>query len=700
MKYINFVNNSIIALIHLINFQPKFEIINYLKMDSQKALERIRFLRNELNRHNYFYYVKAQPEISDYDYDKLLRELIDLEKQFPEFDDPNSPSRRVGSDISQEFVQVKHKYPMLSLANTYSFSELTDFDNRIRKALTEPFQYVCELKFDGVAIGLTYKHGKLVQAVTRGDGTHGDEVTNNVRTIRTIPLELLGTDFPDEFEIRGEIYMPRSVFDEINSEREDIGETPFANPRNAAAGTLKLLNSAEVARRKLDCTLYYLLGENLPADNHYMNMLKAREWGFKVSEHMTLCKNLAEVQHFIEHWDKARKKLPFDTDGVVIKVNSYSQQNFLGLTAKTPRWAVAFKYKPERVSTELLSVDFQVGRTGAVTPVANLKPVKLAGTTVKRASLHNADQINLLDIRVGDWVFVEKGGEIIPKIVGVDQSKRSLFSKPIDFPKVCPECGTELVRPEGEARHFCPNHYGCPPQIKGRVEHFISRKALNIDGLGEETVALLFDKKLIRDAADLYSLTRDQLLALDRFAHKSADNAIKSIEKSKSVPFPRVLFGIGIRYVGETTAKKLAQHFGSIDSIATATVDQLVEVEDVGERIAMSITEFFSDERNRILIEKLKRAGVQMAVSSADTSLLSDKLKGLSIVISGTFSRISREELKELIARHGGKNVSSISASTSLLVAGENMGPSKLEKATRLGIRIIDEDEFFRIIEG
>lgn len=669
-------------------------------MDSQKALERIRFLRNELNRHNYLYYVKAQPEISDYDYDQLLRELIDLEKQFPEFDDPNSPSRRVGSDISQEFVQVRHKYPMLSLANAYSFSELTDFDNRIRKALPEPFQYVCELKFDGVAIGLTYRNGRLVQAVTRGDGTMGDDVTVNVRTIRTIPLELHGADFPEEFEIRGEIFMPRNVFDEINSEREDIGETPFANPRNAAAGTLKLLNSAEVARRKLDCTLYYLLGENLPADNHYENMLKAKEWGFKVSEHMTLCKNLTEVQHFIEHWDKARKKLPFDTDGVVIKINSYRQQNLLGLTAKTPRWAVAFKYKPERVSTELLSVDFQVGRTGAVTPVANLKPVKLAGTTVKRASLHNADQIQLLDIRVGDWVFVEKGGEIIPKIIGVDQSKRSLFSKPIDFPGACPECGTTLVRPEGEARHFCPNQYGCPPQIKGRIEHFISRKALNIDGLGEETVALLFDNNLIRDAADLYSLTREQLLALDRFADKSADNAIMSIEKSKSVPFPRVLFGIGIRYVGETTAKKLAQHFGSIDAIATATVEQLVEVEDVGDRIALSIIEFFSDERNRMLIDKLKAAGVQMAVSSADTSLLSDRLKGMSIVISGTFSRVSRDELKELIARHGGKNVSSISASTSLLIAGENMGPAKLEKATKLGIKIIDEDEFFRIIEG
>ncbi len=668
-------------------------------MDSKQALKRIVYLRGELNRHNYLYYVKAQPEISDYDYDQLLRELIELERQFPEYDDPNSPSRRVGSDISNEFVQVRHKYPMLSLANTYSFAELTDFDNRIRKALPDPYEYVCELKFDGVAIGLTYRNGRLVQAVTRGDGTVGDDVTTNVRTIRAIPLELHGTGYPDEFEIRGEIFLPRSVFDDLNREREEIGETPFANPRNAAAGTLKLLNSAEVARRKLDCTLYYLLGENLPADNHYKNMLKAKEWGFKVSEHITLCSNLSEVFHFIEHWEKARKKLPFDTDGAVIKVNSYRQQNLLGLTAKTPRWAVAFKYKPERVSTELLSVDFQVGRTGAITPVANLKPVKLAGTTVKRASLHNADQIKLLDIRVGDWVFVEKGGDIIPKIAGVDQSKRTLFSQPVEFPTLCPECGTPLVRPEGEARHFCPNQYGCPPQIKGRIEHFISRKALNIDGLGEETVALLFDKNLIRDAADLYTLTRDQLLALERFADKSADNTIKSIEKSKTVPFPRVLYGIGIRYVGETTAKKLAQHFGSIDSLAAATVEQLIEVEDVGERIALSIVDFFGDERNRVFIDKLKHAGVQLAIKASDSETISDKLKGMTVVISGTFSRISRDELKELIARHGGRNASSISASTSLLVAGDNMGPSKLEKANRLGIKIIGEDEFFAMIQ-
>ncbi|QKG79851.1 NAD-dependent DNA ligase LigA [Tenuifilum thalassicum] len=668
-------------------------------MDKQKALERIKYLRSELNRHNYLYYVKAEPEISDYDYDLLLRELADLERQFPEFDDPNSPTKRVGSDLSHDFTQVRHRYPMLSLANVYSFDELGEFDNRVRKALTEGFEYVCELKFDGVAIGLTYHDGKLVQAVTRGDGTVGDDVTTNVRTIRTIPLELNGNDFPKEFEIRGEIFMPRKVFDELNAEREEIGETPFANPRNAAAGTLKLLNSAEVAKRKLDCFLYFILGENLPFDNHYQNMLKAKEWGFKVSEYMTLCKDLQEVKQFIDNWEDKRKKLPVDTDGVVIKVNSYKHQALLGLTAKTPRWAVAFKYKPERVSTELLSVDFQVGRTGAITPVANLKPVKLAGTTVKRASLHNADQIEQLGIRVGDWVFVEKGGEIIPKIVGVDKSKATLFTKSIVFPESCPECGVALVRPEGEARHFCPNQNGCPPQIKGRIEHFISRKALNIDGLGEETVALLFDKKLISDAADLYALTKEQLLGLERFAEKSADNAIKSIEKSKSVPFPRVLYGIGIRYVGETTAKKLAQHFRSIDAIANATVEQFIEVEDVGERIAASIVDFFKDERNIKLIEKLKSAGVQLQLSDEETRKISDKLKGLTIVISGTFSRVSRDELKELIVKHGGKNVSSLSSSTSLLVAGEKMGPAKFEKANKLGIKIITEEEFFDMIE-
>ncbi|HPD95644.1 MAG TPA: NAD-dependent DNA ligase LigA [Tenuifilaceae bacterium] len=669
-------------------------------MDTQQAKERIDFLRSELHKHNYLYYVKAQPEITDYEFDKLLKELSELEKQFPQFYDPNSPTKRVGSDITKEFAQVKHEYPMISLANTYTEGELRDFDQRVKKILSEQPEYVCELKFDGVAISLKYIDGKLVQAVSRGDGVVGDDVTNNIRTIRPIPLTLHGNDYPKEFEIRGEIFMPHSVFESLNQEREEIGDAPFANPRNATAGTIKLLNSAEVARRKLDCYLYYLLGENLPYQNHYDNLQKAKEWGFKISEYIERKPNINGVFEYINHWEKLRKKLPYDTDGVVIKVNDYSQQNILGLTAKTPRWAIAYKYKPEQVSTELLSVDFQVGRTGAVTPVANLTPVKLGGTIVKRASLHNADQIALLDVRIGDFVYVEKGGEIIPKIVGVDQSKRSLFSKPISFPTTCPECGSKLEKPEGEARHFCPNQYNCPPQIKGRIEHFISRKALNIDGLGEETVALLYNNGLVNDVSDLYRITREQLLSLDRFAEKSADNAIQSIEKSKSVPFPRVLYGIGIRYVGETTAKGLAFHFGSIENLANASIDDLLNVEDVGERIASSIKDFFSNPINLKIIDNLKKAGLQLNLSENELQLKSDKLKGLTIVISGTFNRVSRDELKELIQQHGGKNVSSISASTSMLVAGDKMGPAKLEKANRLGIKIISEDDFFELINS
>lgn len=669
-------------------------------MDTLQAKERIDLLRSELHKHNYLYYVKAQPEITDYEFDKLLKELSELEKQFPQFYDPNSPSKRVGSDITKEFAQVKHEYPMISLANTYTEGELRDFDQRVKKILSEQPEYVCELKFDGVAISLKYIDGKLVQAVSRGDGVVGDDVTNNIRTIRPIPLTLHGNDYPKEFEIRGEIFMPHSVFESLNQEREEIGDAPFANPRNATAGTIKLLNSGEVARRKLDCYLYYLLGENLPYQNHYDNLQKAKEWGFKISEYIERKPNINGVFEYINHWEKLRKKLPYDTDGVVIKVNDYSQQNILGLTAKTPRWAIAYKYKPEQVSTELLSVDFQVGRTGAVTPVANLTPVKLGGTIVKRASLHNADQIALLDVRIGDFVYVEKGGEIIPKIVGVDQSKRSLFSKPISFPTTCPECGSKLEKPEGEARHFCPNQYNCPPQIKGRIEHFISRKALNIDGLGEETVALLYNNGLVNDVSDLYRITREQLLSLDRFAEKSADNAIQSIEKSKSVPFPRVLYGIGIRYVGETTAKGLAFHFGSIENLANASIDDLLNVEDVGERIASSIKDFFSNPINLKIIDNLKKAGLQLNLSENELQLKSDKLKGLTIVISGTFNRVSRDELKELIQQHGGKNVSSISASTSMLVAGDKMGPAKLEKANRLGIKIISEDDFFELINS
>lgn len=667
-------------------------------MLTEQIKDRIEHLRQELNRHNYLYYILSKPQISDYEFDRMLRELSDLEAKYPEFDDPNSPTKRVGNDLTGEFREVKHKYPMLSLANTYSEGELRDFDARVVRGLAEPPQYVCELKYDGTAIGLTYRNGRLAHAVTRGDGVTGDDVTANVRTIRTIPLVLQGSDFPDEFEIRGEIFMPRAVFDELNAQREEEGEAPFANPRNAAAGTLKQLDPSIVARRKLDCYLYFVLGENLPFSTHFDNLQKAKEWGFKVSDNTRLCNGIDEVIEFINQWEVQRKRLPYDTDGVVIKVNSYQHQKALGFTAKTPRWAIAFKYKAEQVTTRLLSIDFQIGRTGAVTPVANLLPVKLAGSTVKRASLHNADQIEMLDIRVGDMVQVEKGGEIIPKIVGVDKSQRSLFSTPLEFPANCPECGTTLVKPEGEARHFCPNQDGCPPQIKGRIEHFISRKALNIDGLGEETVELLYSKGLIRDYSDLYQLRREQLLNLERFAEKSADNAIKSIERSKEVPFPRVLYGIGIRFVGETTARKLALHFGSIDRLKTATYEQLLEVEEVGERIAQSIVEYFAKPYHLELIEKLSAAGLQLSIDQEQNVKLSSKLEGLSIVISGTFSSVSREELKALIQKHGGKSVGSISASTSMLVAGDKMGPAKLEKAQKLGIRIVTEDEFFNLI--
>lgn len=667
-------------------------------MSNEQIKQQIEYLRNELNKHNYLYYILSKPEISDFEFDKLLKELNNLEEKYPEFDDQNSPTKRVGSDLTGEFKQVKHKYQMLSLANTYSDEEIREFDSRVIKGIGEIPEYVCELKYDGTAIGLTYKNGKLFQAVTRGDGTAGDDVTSNVRTIKTIPLALRGSDFPDEFEIRGEIFMPRKVFDDINAQREEEGDIPFANPRNAAAGTLKMLDPTIVAQRRLDCYLYFILGDNLPFNTHFENLNKAKEWGFKISENTKLCKNVDEVLAFIKYWDTARKKLPYDTDGVVLKVNSYQHQKVLGFTAKIPRWAIAFKYKAEQVTTQLLSVDFQVGRTGAITPVANLQPVKLAGSTVKRASLHNADQIELLDIRIGDMVQVEKGGEIIPKIVGVDKSLRSLFSTPLLFIANCPECNTPLVKPEGEAKHFCPNQVGCPPQIKGRIVHFISRKALNIDGLGEETIELLFTKGLISDIADLYTLKKEQLLNLERFAEKSADNAIKSIEESKKVPFPRVLYGIGIRYVGETTARKLALHFESIDRIAVATLEQLLEVEEVGERIAQSIIEYFSNPKTVELIERLKQSGLQLKADESLNQKLSNKLEGFSIVISGTFTRISRDELKELIQKHGGKNVSSVSSSTSMLVAGDKIGPAKLEKANKLGVRIVTEDEFFEII--
>jgi DNA ligase (NAD+) len=668
-------------------------------MFPKDIIKRVRYLRNELNRHNYLYYVLAKPEISDFEYDAMLKDLEALEKKYPELVDENSPTQRIGSDLAEGFKQVRHRYPMLSLANTYSFEELDDFNNRIAKSLTSDWEYVCELKYDGTAIGLTYRDGKLMQAITRGDGTQGDDVTANVKTIRSIPLILQGNDYPYEFEIRGEILLPHAVFEELNKQRVEQGETPFANPRNAAAGTLKLLNSKIVAERKLDCLLYFLLGEKLPFNNHFQNLQKAKEWGFKIPQYIKLCRSIEEVKGFIDHWDKARYNLPFDIDGVVIKVNNYQQQNYLGYTAKTPRWAIAYKYKAEQVSTKLLSVDYQVGRTGAITPVANLEPIQLAGTVVKRASLHNADQIALLDLRIGDIVFVEKGGEIIPKIVGVDLNSRSNKSLPIQYISNCPECGTKLVRFEGEAKHYCPNQTGCPPQLKGRVIHFISRKAMNIDGLGEETVELLFNEGLIKDIADLYDLTYDQLLKLDRFADKSATNAVNSIAKSKEMPFHKVIFGLGIRYVGETTARKLSLHFGLLSRLKNATFEELMEVDEVGEIIAHSILSFFADNKNITLIDRLERAGLRMETDSFKQSDENGKFKGYSVVISGTFTRISRDELKELIMKHGGRVLSSVSSATNLLIAGENMGPSKLDKAIKLGVKIISEDDFFNLLK-
>ncbi|HZJ73578.1 MAG TPA: NAD-dependent DNA ligase LigA [Perlabentimonas sp.] len=669
-------------------------------MIPKEVAARVKKLRETINRHNHLYYVEAKPEISDFEFDSLLSDLEALEKKYPELIDSTSPTQRVGSDISQGFEQVQHKTPMLSLGNTYSFEEITEFHNRIAKALATPWQYVCELKYDGTAIGITYKNGRLHRAVTRGDGTQGDDVTANVKTIRSIPLVLNGNDFPDEFEVRGEIFMPHAVFNEINEKRLRNGEQPFANPRNAAAGTLKQLNPKVVAERKLDCLVYYVLGDNLPLNNHYEKLQKAKEWGFKIPNSIKHCNTLNEVFDFISHWESEREKLPYDTDGVVIKVNRFDQQEQLGFTAKIPRWAIAYKYKTEQASTKLLSVTYQVGRTGAITPVANLAPVQLAGTTVRRASLHNADQIELLNLHVGDTVFVEKGGEIIPKIIGVDTTLRPINSEPYKYITHCPECSTELVRLDGEAKHYCPNQAGCPPQLKGRVIHFTSRKAMNIDGLGEETIELLFANNLVHDIADLYDLTYEQLLKLDRFAQKSAENAINGIEKSKQMPFPKVLFGLGIRYVGETTARTLATHFDLLSKLKQATFDELILVDEVGERIAQSIVDFFASQKNIELIDRLAKAGLTLEMETAEGNTKSNILNGQSVVISGKFSSVSRDELKELIVKHGGKNTSAISKSTNLLIAGENMGPAKLKKATELGIKIISENDFFTLIKS
>ncbi len=660
-------------------------------------IERIDQLREELHTHNYNYYVLNAPVITDQEFDHLMRELQDLEAKHPEHFDPNSPSVRVGSDLNKNFKQVEHKYPMLSLGNTYSQAEVTEFYDRVSKSLNEDFEICCEMKFDGTSISLTYEHGKLVQAVTRGDGVRGDDVTDNVKTIRTIPLILHG-DYPDSFEMRGEILMPWDVFEELNRERELREEPLFANPRNAASGTLKSQNSAVVASRKLDAYLYYMLGENLPHDGHYENLMEAEKWGFKISHITKKVHSLQEIFDFINYWDVERKNLPVATDGIVLKVNSLRQQRNLGYTAKSPRWAIAYKFQAERALTRLNKVSYQVGRTGAVTPVANLDPVQLSGTTVRRASLHNADIIASLDLHIGDMVYVEKGGEIIPKITGVDIDSRSADAEKVEFISHCPECGSKLIRYEDEAAFYCPNETGCPPQIKGKIEHFISRRAMNIEGLGPETVDQFYQEGLIHNVADLYSLSADDICRLDRMGEKSADNIIQGIARSKEVPYERVLFALGIRFVGETVAKKVAKAFRSIDALAAANLDALIHVDEIGLKIAQSIISYFADDKNRELVERLRNAGLKLEADEEDLSGHTDILQGKSIVISGVFSRHSRDEYKELIEKHGGKNVGSISKKTSFILAGDNMGPSKLEKARSLGIAIIDENEFLSMI--
>ncbi len=660
--------------------------------------EKIDRLRAELHRHNYNYYVLNAPEISDKEFDDLMRELQELEKEHPEYQDDNSPTMRVGSDLNKNFTQVAHKYPMLSLGNTYSESEVTDFYERVKKALNEDFEICCELKYDGTSISLTYEDGKLVRAVTRGDGEKGDNVTDNVKTIRTIPLVLHGS-YPKSFEIRGEILMPWVVFEELNREKEAREEPLFANPRNAASGTLKLQNSAIVASRKLDAYLYYLLGEELPCDGHYENLQAAASWGFKTSEHTRKAHSLEEVFEYINYWDTERKNLPVATDGIVLKVNSLKQQKNLGFTAKSPRWAIAYKFQAERALTRLNKVTYQVGRTGAVTPVANLDPVQLSGTIVKRASLHNADIIEGLDLHIGDMVYVEKGGEIIPKITGVDKDARGmLIGEKVKFITHCPECGSKLIRFEGEAAHYCPNETACPPQIKGKIEHFISRKAMNIDGLGPETVDMFYRLGLINDTADLYQLKTDDIRNLERMGEKSAENIVNGIAASKEVPFERVLFALGIRFVGETVAKKIAKSFTDIEELENADIEKLKNIDEIGEKIAQSIITYFSNPANRELVERLKANGLQLHRTEEDLSGYTDKLAGQSIVISGVFTHHSRDEYKEMIEKNGGKNVGSISSKTSFILAGENMGPAKLEKAQKLEVKIMSEDEFLTLI--
>ena len=662
--------------------------------------ERILQLRKELHEHNYRYYVLNQPTIGDQEFDFLMHELQDLEARHPDMFDANSPTQRVGSDLNPEFRQVEHRYPMLSLSNTYSEQDVREWYESVNKGLAgEDFEVCCEMKYDGLSISLSYVDGRLTQAVTRGDGVHGDDVTANVRTIRAIPLVLPGEGYPHEFEIRGEILMPWAVFERLNKEREAAEEPLFANPRNAASGTLKSLDTRVVASRQLDAYLYYLLGSELPAEGHYENLEAARRWGFKISEGMRKVKTVEEILEFINYWDVERKNLPVATDGIVLKVNSLRQQRSLGYTAKSPRWAIAYKFKAERECTRLLEVTYQVGRTGAVTPVANMEPVQLAGTTVKRATLNNEDFIRSFDLHIGDYVYVEKGGEIIPKIVGVDIDQRPIIAQQVQFIKRCPECGTPLVRYEGEAAWYCPNDAGCPPQIKGRIEHFIARKAMNIDSLGPETVDEYFRRGLIKNVADLYDIDVQQING-DGSRTKSAQKLVNAIQESKKVPFERVVFALGIRFVGETSARLLARHFKNIDALMNAGLVELQEVEGIGEVMAKSIISYFHDEKNRAIVERLRGYGLQMALSESQTAAASNRLAGKSIVISGVFAHHSRDEYKLLIEQHGGKNVGSISGKTSFILAGENMGPSKLEKAQKLGVAIVSEDEFLKMIEN
>ncbi|MGZ9736688.1 NAD-dependent DNA ligase LigA [Flavobacterium sp. GNP002] len=666
-------------------------------MDIQNTIQK---LREELNQHNYNYYVLDKPTISDFEFDVKLKQLQDLENKYPEYFDENSPSQRVGGAITKNFQTVTHEHRMYSLDNSYSKEELMDWEKRVQKVLgAVPLEYTCELKYDGASISITYENGKLKRAVTRGDGFQGDDVTNNIKTIKSIPLQLKG-NFPAVFDVRGEIILPFAGFEKMNQDLIEIGELPYSNPRNTASGSLKLQDSAEVAKRPLDCLLYFLIGNNLPFKSQFEGLETARNWGFKVPKEAKLANNLAEVFEFIDYWDIHRHDLPYETDGVVVKVNSFHYQDELGFTAKSPRWAIAYKFKSEQVSTLLNSISYQVGRTGSITPVANLEPVQLAGTIVKRASLHNADQIEKLDIRLGDTVFVEKGGEIIPKIIAVDFSKRPENTEPTKYITHCPECNTALVRTEGEANHYCPNFYGCPPQIIGRIQHFISRKAMDIEGLGGETVALLFNNGLVHNYADLYELTVEQILPLERMAQKSAENLVKGVVNSKSIPFERVLFAIGIRFVGETVAKKLAKHYKSIDALSQATLMDLILVDEIGERIAQSVLDFFENQENRIIIERLKSFGVQFEIVEKINPNATDKLSGKIFVVSGVFEKFSRDDLKKAIEDNGGKVGSSISAKTDYVVAGDNMGPAKLDKATKLNISIISEDDFMNLINN